>query len=136
MAHKIFINLAVKDLSRTTAFFRELGFEFDKRFTDENATCMLVNDGVSVMLLVEKFFQGFTKKSIADTSKSTEAILALTADSRDAVDAFADKALRLGATKANGPIDHGFMYTRSFSDLDGHMWEIFSMDMSKFPQKT
>jgi predicted lactoylglutathione lyase len=133
MAHKIFVNLAVKDLNKTIEFFKQLGFEFNPKFTDENATCMIVNDGAYVMLLVEKFFQGFTKKALADSTKQIEAIMALSADSRQAVDAFADKALKIGGTEANPPQDHGFMYGRSFQDLDGHVWEVFYMDESAAP---
>ena len=123
----IFVNLPVKDLSASIEFFRSLGFEFDPKFTDESATCMIVSDHAFVMLLDEKRFADFTKKQIADARSTTEAILAVSADSREEADAFADKALDAGASRANEPMDHGFMYARSFNDPDGHLWEVIWM---------
>jgi predicted lactoylglutathione lyase len=123
----IFVNLPVKDLSASIAFFRALGFEFDPKFTDESATCMIVSEQAYVMLLVEPRFADFTKKQVADARTTTETIVAVSADSREAVDAFADKALAAGASPANEPMDHGFMYGRSFNDLDGHLWEVIWM---------
>lgn len=128
MATKIFLNLPVKDLTKSIDFFTSLGFTFNPQFTDNNATCMIIGDDIFVMLLVEKFFKTFTKKEIADTDKTTEAIIALSADNKQKVDEMADKALKAGAKKSNEPNDQGFMYTRSFQDLDGHMWEVFYMD--------
>lgn len=136
MTHKLFVNLAVKDLARSVQFFKALGFEFDPKFTDENATCMIVNEGAYAMLLVEKFFQTFTKKTIVDSTKQAEAILALSVDSRAAVDAFADKALASGGSRANDPQDHGFMYARSFQDPDGHIFEVFFMDQTAFAKQS
>src|SRR6058998_3324590 len=86
MTTQIFVNLPVKDLSRTVEFFKKLGFAFNPQFTDENATCMIINDNIFVMLLVEKFFKTFTKKEICDTTKDTEVIIALSTESRDKVD--------------------------------------------------
>lgn len=123
----IFVNLPVRDLTASTAFFRALGFDFDDRFTDESCACMVVNEQAYVMLLVESRFADFTTKPIADARASTEAILCVSADSRDAVDALADAALDAGASSANEPMDHGFMYGRSFCDLDGHLWEVMWM---------
>ncbi|AUH41989.1 VOC family protein [Streptomyces sp. CMB-StM0423] len=128
MPHKIFVNLPVKDLDRSMAFFTALGYTFDENFTDENATCLVISDGIYAMLLTEPFFKGFTKKEIADAGTSTEAILALSVDSREAVDEIVDKALAAGGGVANEPNDQGFMYGRSFLDPDGHQWEIFWMD--------
>jgi predicted lactoylglutathione lyase len=127
-ARKLFVNLAVKDLDASVEFFTKLGFEFDERFTDETATCMLVGEDAYVMLLTESKFKDFTKKAIADATAQTEAMMALTGESREEVDAFAEKALEAGATQANEPSDLGFMYSRSLYDLDGHHWEIFWMD--------
>jgi predicted lactoylglutathione lyase len=127
---KIFVNLPVQNLDKSVDFFTRLGFEFNPQFTDENATCMVLSEDGYVMLLVEEFFKTFTKKDLADTTTTVEAILALSADSREDVDEFADKALAAGAQPANEPSDQGFMYGRSFYDLDGHMWEIFWMDPS------
>lgn len=130
----IFPNLAVEDLDRSVAFFTELGFTFDERFTDETATAMVVNDQAVVMLLVKDRFAGFTKKQVVDSRTQTEAILALSAESREDVDRFADKALAAGGSPANDPITMDFMYGRSFQDPDGHQWEIFWMDTSVFEQ--
>lgn len=128
MATKIFVNLPVKDLSKSIAFFTHLGFSFNPQFTDEKATCMIINDDAYVMLLVESFFKTFTKKEITDAQKSAEAILALSADSREKVDEMADKALEAGGVASLAPQDHGFMYQRSFQDPDGHLWEVLWMD--------
>ena len=128
MPGMLFPNLAVKDLDRAVGFFTGLGFTFDERFTDETATAMVVNEQAVVMLLTESKFEEFTTRELADPTKHTEAILALSADSREDVDAFADKALELGGTPAKEPMDLEFMYGRSFHDPDGHHWEIFWMD--------
>lgn len=127
-AKNIFVNLPVKDLRRSMDFFGEIGFEFNEQFTDENATCMVMNDNIFAMLLREEFFRSFTKKDIPDPTQSSEVIVALTADSREDVDEIFNKALAAGATSAGDPIDHGFMYSRSFRDPDGHLWEFFYMD--------
>ncbi len=126
----IFVNLAVEDLGRSVDFFTELGFEFDPRFTDESATCLVVSDQAFVMLLVKARFRDFTKKELVDSTKQTEAILAVSAESREGVDELADKALAAGGSPANDPMDYGFMYGRSFHDPDGHLWEVVWMDMS------
>jgi len=135
MARKIFVNLAVKDLDRSVEFFTKLGFTFDPRFTDESATCMIVSDEAYVMLLVESRFKDFTKKQPAGPVTQTEAILAVSAESREQVDVFADTALEAGAAPANEPMDLGFMYGRSFNDPDGHLWEVFWMDPSAIEQQ-
>lgn len=128
-SRKIFVNLAVKDLDRSVQFFTKLGFTFDPRFTDEQATCMIVSHEAFVMLLVEGRFQDFTKKELADPARQTEAIMAVSAESRAQVDELADTALASGGSAANEPIDmDGFMYGRSFQDPDGHLWEVVWMD--------
>lgn len=134
MTTKIFVNLPVKDLQKSIGFFTQLGFTFNPQFTDENATCMVVGEDIFVMLLVEKFFQTFTKKQISDASKSTEVILSLSADSREKVDEMIKKAIEAGATTPNDPQDQGWMYGRGFQDLDGHLWEFAYMDVSAIPQ--
>lgn len=126
----VFVNLPIKDLNATMGFFTKIGFEFNMQFTDDKAACLVLGDNIYAMLLKEEFFQTFIKKEIADASRSTEVITALSADSREQVDELADKALAAGAKQYNDPVDHGFMYTRSFEDLDGHLWEITYMDMS------
>jgi predicted lactoylglutathione lyase len=126
----LFPNLAVKDLDRSVAFFTELGFSFDPRFTDESATAMIVNEQAVVMLLVESRFKDFTKKELVDSTRQTEAIIAFSVESREEVDALADKALAAGGSPASDPMDLGSMYERSFDDPDGHHWEVFWMDPS------
>jgi uncharacterized protein len=131
-----FINLPVKDLSRATEFFSQVGFSFDEQFTDENATRMIVSDDTSVMLLVEPFFQGFiSPHEIADTSRSREVIVGLSAESRDQVDDLTDRALAAGGEALGEPQDDGFMYMRGFRDLDGHQWSFIHMDMSAIPEE-
>ena len=125
---KLFVNIAVADLDRSVEFFTKLGFAFDPRFTDETATCMLVGEDAYFMLLTTAKFADFAKKDVGDATTHTAAMYALTAESREEVDRFADLALEAGATPAAEPIDLGFMVGRSFYDLDGHHWEIFWMD--------
>ncbi len=129
-SRKLFVNLAVGDLGRSVEFFTKLGFTFDARFTDEQATCMIVGDESFVMLLAGPRFKDFTTKELCDSTTSTEAILALSAESREEADALADRALAVGGSPANDPMDLGFMYGRSFQDPDGHLWEVFWMDPS------
>lgn len=128
MPTKIFVNLPVKDLNRSVTFFTQLGFTFNPQFTDENATCMIIGEDIFVMLLVEKFFQGFTKKAIADASKTTEVLICLSADSKDKVDEMVRNAVAAGGTTPNEKQDQGFMYSHGFQDLDGHIWEVMWMD--------
>jgi len=125
---KLFVNLPVQDLERSKAFFASLGFTFNPQFTDENATCMIVSEEAFVMLLVKPFFQGFTKREICDTGTHTEALLALSCQSRTEVDQMVEKALSRGGSPAMEPMDHGFMYAWSFYDPDGHHWEVTWMD--------
>jgi predicted lactoylglutathione lyase len=124
----IFVNLPVKDLDKSKQFFTELGFTINQQFTDENASTIVISDTIYLMLLVEPFFKTFTKKDIADATTSTEAIIALSADSRDAVDELVDKAIAAGAGPSNEPMDEGFMYARSFADPNGHLFEVMWMD--------
>jgi predicted lactoylglutathione lyase len=133
MPTQIYVNLPVKDLDRSVAFFKALGYAFNPRFTDANAACMVVSDSICVMLLIEPFFKSFTKKAIVDATSSSEVILALSCDSPAAVDAMVAKAVAAGATTPNAPKDHGFMYQHGYQDLDGHLWEVMSMDMAKTP---
>lgn len=130
MATKIFVNLPVKDLNKSIAFFTKLGFKFNPQFTDENATCMIVGEDIFIMLLVESFFQTFTKKKISDARQSTEVLVGLSADSKEKVDEMVSKALQAGGTAPNEKQDQGFMYGHGFQDLDGHLWEVFYMDPS------
>ncbi len=125
---KLFVNLAVRDLEASKAFFAKLGFEFDPRFTDAKAACMVVSGEAYVMLLGTPFFETFTDRRPCDTSSHTEAILAVSCESRAEVDALVTKAVAAGGTHAREPQDHGFMYGWSFYDLDGHHWEVLWMD--------
>ncbi len=127
-SRKMFVNVAVKDLDRSVEFFKELGFTFDPRFTDEQATCMIVSDEAFVMLLQEDRFSDFTSKHLTDSRVQIEAIVAVSASSREEVDELVEKALAAGGAPASDPIDMGFMYTRSFQDPDGHSWEVVWMD--------
>ena len=134
MATQIFVNLPVKDLNKSIAFFTKLGFSFNPQFTDENATCMIISDNSFVMLLVEPFFRTFTKKELVDATKNTELIICLSADSRQQVDEMVSKAIAAGGSASNEKQDQGFMYSHSFQDPDGHLWEVLYMDMSAFPK--
>lgn len=134
MATQIFVNLAVKDLSRSVAFFTKLGYTFNPKFTDEKATCMIISDTIYIMLLTEPFFQTFTKKEIVDARKSIECTICLSTDSKDAVNEMIDKAVAAGGTIPNPASDYGFMYQHSFEDLDGHHWEFMWMDPNGVPE--
>jgi predicted lactoylglutathione lyase len=128
MATQMYLNLPVKDLDKSVEFFTALGFSFNPAFTDENATCMIINDDAYVMLLVENFFKTFTSKAVADASSTTEAIMAFSVDTREAVDEMIRKALASGGTPSQEAQDYGFMYSHSFQDPDGHLWEVMWMD--------
>jgi len=130
MAHQMFVNLPVKDLDRSVTFFTALGLTFNPDFTDENATCMVIGEDAFVMLLVEPFFSRFVTKSLADTSTHTEVIVSLMVDSRQRVDELVDTALASGGSKASDTVEEQGMYSRSFQDPDGHLWEFGYMDMS------
>ncbi|MDQ3260908.1 MAG: VOC family protein [Pseudomonadota bacterium] len=131
MAAQIFVNLAVTDLKKSVEFFTKLGFTFDPKFTDENATCMIVGENIFVMLLVESFFKTFTDKEICDARKSTEVLVCLSSESRGKVEELVGKAVAAGGTAPRKPQDHGFMYQHGFEDLDGHIWELIYMEPSK-----
>jgi len=133
MSSQIFVNLPVRDLEKSKAFFAALGYANNPRFTDENAACIVISDTICVMLLVEPFFQGFTRKAIGDARTHTEVILCLSADTRAGVDTLADKALAAGGSETLEAKDYGFMYQRSFQDLDGHQWEVVHMDEAAMP---
>jgi uncharacterized protein len=128
MTGQIYVNLPVKDLNKTVEFFTKLGFTFNPQFTDENATCMIIDSNIFVMLLVEKYFGTFTKKAISDTTKDTEVIIALATESREKVDEMLSNVLKAGGSEPREPQDHGWMYGRSFQDINGHLWEVIYMD--------
>lgn len=123
-----FVNLPVKNLDRTIQFWNKVGYSFNPQFTDEKAGCLVISDTIFAMLLTEPFFKTFTDKEIADATKTTEVITALSVDSKDEVKRIVKAAMSAGASKHKDPQDHGFMYTESFQDPDGHIWEYFWMD--------
>ncbi|GAB4029761.1 VOC family protein [Spirosoma gilvum] len=135
MATKIFVNLPVKSLQKSVEFFTQVGYAFNPQFTNEKGTCMIISEDIYVMLLVEPFFQSFTKKDIVDTTKASEAIICLSAESREAVDKLVRKAVSAGATTPSESDDQGFMYSHGYQDLDGHLWEIIYMEPSAINQE-
>ena len=128
MSRQIFVNLPVKNLNQSVAFFTKLGYVFNPQFTDETAACMIVSDDIFVMLLTEDKFKTFTPKAICDATKSTEVLVCLSSESRKEVDEMVRKAVAAGGTTYNEPQDHGFMYGHGFQDLDGHIWELVYME--------
>ncbi|GAA2433046.1 MULTISPECIES: VOC family protein [Streptomyces] len=130
MPQMIFVNLPVKDLATSKTFWSKLGYSFNEQFSDDRTACLVISDTIFVMLLTEPRFKDFTKKEIADAARSTEAIFALSADSRERVDQLCDAALASGGSAANDPLDYGTMYGRSFQDPDHHLWEVIWMDPS------
>lgn len=137
MATKIFVNLPVKDLNRSMDFFKKLGYSFNEQFTDATAACLVISEEIFAMLLTEQKFKQFLPdgKQISDATKNTEVLLALSCDTKEEVHRIVDAALSSGATEARPAEDHGFMFTRCFNDLDGHIWEIFWMDPAGIPQQ-
>ena len=130
---QIFLNLPVKDLNRSVEFFTKAGFTFDKNFTNESGTCMIIGENIYAMLLEEKYFESFIAKPIA--RNSAEAIMALEVGSRQEVDDFINSAIAAGGKAYKEPEDHGWMYGRNFEDPDGHLWEAFYMDMAAMPKE-
>ena len=129
MHKQIYVNLAVKDLARSRAFFSSLGYEFNPQFSNDQGACMIIGENIFAMLLAEPFFQGFTNKPIANARETTEVLTCLSCESREEVDALVAKALAAGGRAPNPKQDHGFMYGHGFEDLDGHVWELSYMDM-------
>ena len=130
MHRQIYVNLAVKELPRSMAFFKGLGFTFNPQFTNEQGACMEIGDHIYAMLLDTTFFKTFTAKAVCDTKHHTEVLLCLSCDSRAEVDDLVKKALAGGGTAPRAPQDHGFMYGHGFEDLDGHTWELVHMSGS------
>ena len=126
--HKLFVNIPVSDLQRSIDFFEALGFTFNTQFTDATATCMLVGEDAYFMLLTKNRFADFSKRPLGDPRTETNALYAISVESRAAVDAMVNKAIAAGGSHAVEPQDHGFMYGWSFYDLDNYHWEVFWMD--------
>lgn len=136
MSRQIFLNLPVKDLSKTIDFFAKLGFTFNPMFTDENAACMVISDDVYAMFLTEKFFKNFIPdREICNSHQSTESLLALSLESRDKVDEMIKNVVAAGGSEYRETQDYGWMYGRAFRDIDGHIWEPFCMDMNSVPEE-
>ena len=133
MFRQIFVNLPIRDMARSRAFFEALGLRFNPRFTNEQGACLEIGENIYAMLLVEPFFQGFTHKPVSDAHQAPEVLVALSVDSRAEVEEVMRKALAAGATAAPGPKDYGFMFQHGFADLDGHQWEVFWMDEAAAP---
>jgi predicted lactoylglutathione lyase len=133
MPSKVFINLPVQDINTSLKFFTHLGFSFDQRFSSPDTLCMIVTEHVYVMLLEQARFSTFTPKSISDSRKHTEVLIGLDAVGREEVDQLVRKAVEAGGSIYADPIDHGFVYSHSFEDPDGHQWEIVYMDMGQIP---
>ncbi|MFI0925332.1 VOC family protein [Streptomyces sp. NPDC021012] len=126
----IFVNLPVKDVDASKAFFEKLGYSSNPQFSDETTACVVISDTIFAMLLEEPKFKSFMApgKEISDATRATEVLVTLSAESREECDRLADAALAAGGTPAKEPLEMGFMYGRSFTDLDGHHWEVFWMD--------
>jgi predicted lactoylglutathione lyase len=135
MKTEIFLNLPVKDLNRSMAFFGALGFTFNLNFTDDKAACLEIGENIFAMLLTEEFFKTFTKKQICNTATTTEILMALSVDSREKVDEIITAVVKAGGTEYMEAKDYGWMYQKAFLDIDGHHWEIFFMDESQAPKK-
>lgn len=131
MSKLIFVNLPVADLPKSIAFYEAIGATLNPQFTDETAACMVFSETIHVMLLTHPKYSQFTQKPIADAHATSEVLICVSADSRDDVDAMTEKAEKAGGKPDVGPKqDYGFMYGRSFDDLDGHHWEVMWMDMA------
>ena len=130
MPTRIFVNLPVRDLPASMAFFKKLGFAFEPRFTDQTAACMVISENIFAMLLTHAKFKEFTSKEIADAGRVTEVLTCLALDSRAEVDRMAEAALQAGGTQARAMVDHGF------EDLDGHIWELIWLDLSALPAES
>lgn|SRR5574337_472330 len=134
MPRQIFVNLPVRNLASAIAFYQAIGAEQNLQFSDDTAACMVISDTIFVMLLTHAKWATFTSKPIVDAHRDGEVMLALSCDSRAAVDTLTDAAGAAGGkADVNPKQDLGFMYDRSFEDVDGHIWEAFHMDVSQMP---
>ncbi|MER6438800.1 MULTISPECIES: VOC family protein [unclassified Streptomyces] len=124
----IFVNLAVNDVDASKKFFTELGYTINPQFSTEDCACVVISDTIVAMLLSKQRYADFTKKEIADSARTSEVLLCLSAESREKVDELCDKALSAGGSGTREAQDHGYMYGRSFDDPDGHTWEVMWMD--------
>lgn len=133
MAKQIFINLAVSDLQKSVSFYSSLGFTNNPQFSDDSGKCMVWSENIFVMLLSHEKFSSFATKPITKTNESVAALYSLSLESVEEVNSIMEKGLQSGGSEPNEMRDYGFMQQRTIEDPDGHTWEIFFMDMSKFP---
>ncbi|MDX1756135.1 MAG: VOC family protein [Marinobacter sp.] len=133
MPQAIYVNLPVTDLVRSMTFFQALGFSFNPKFTNDQAAGLEIADTIFAMLHTPDSFRRFTHKQIADSRNTTEVLIALQLESKDRVNTLMDQALAAGAREYREPEDHGFMFGRTFEDLDGHIWELFWLDIDQMP---
>ncbi|HEX3141504.1 MAG TPA: VOC family protein [Rhizobacter sp.] len=133
MATQIFVNLPVKDLPKSRAFFESMGYSFNPQFSNDQGACLVISDAIYAMLLTEPFFQTFTKKRICDARKDTEVLICLSCESRTQVDELIAKAVKAGGSTPNAKQESDFMYSHSFEDLDGHVWELVNMNPNATP---
>lgn len=133
MANQIFINLAVENPNKSMDFYSAIGFKNNPQFSDENGKCMVWSDNIFVMLLSHEKFSSFTNKPIANTKTNIAALLSLSLDSFDEVNSLMENGLKAGGKEPTELRDYGFMQQRTIEDFDGHTWEIFYMDVTKFP---
>jgi len=131
MENQIYVNLPVKDLKLSNAFFRSLGFQLEPKFSNDQASCVILGKNMFAMLLTEGFFRTFTNKSICDATENTEVLVCLSCESRAKVDDLVKKAVAAGGRVPREPQDQGFMYGHGFEDPDGHIWELIYMDPGK-----
>lgn len=125
MSKQIFINLPVADLTKSTDFFKALGFAQNPEMSNEMGSCIVISDTICVMLSTHALFRNFTPKDICNTNTAVEVLISLSCESREEVDGLVAKALAAGGTTYDKPEDLGFMYSHSFVDLDGHGWGLF-----------
>ena len=131
MAKMIFLSLPVSDLARSTAFYQAIGAEKNAQFSDDTASCMVLSDTIHVMLMTHDKYRQFTSKKIADAKNTSQVLICISADSRDAVDETIAKAQAAGGAPDPSPVDeYDFMYGRSFEDPDGHLWGVMWMDLA------
>ncbi|WAI81149.1 MULTISPECIES: VOC family protein [Achromobacter] len=133
MHKQIFVNIAIGDMQKSQAFFKQLGFTFNPDFTNEQGACMVISDDIYAMLLTRDFFQGFTGKPLVNAKEATEVLICLSCESRAEVDDLVARARAAGGTVPREPQDHGFMYAHGFEDLDGHIWELVHMAPGEVP---
>lgn len=136
MAKQIFINLAVKDLQKSMDFYTALGFTNNPQFSDDTAKCMVWSESIFVMILTNEKFTTFATKPLADTKSNLAGLFSLSLDSVNEVNNLMNNGLKAGGIEPNEMRDYGFMQQRTIEDFDGHTWEIFFMDITKFPQQS